>query len=165
MGQQEIRRAPGWVSISMRILNSTRHSVNTALSEAVARYPTDDLTVEIKYCRAGTKRYISGTYYRKTRGYDDGKLIRLRINRANKYPLEVPFKTSEYYTKRDRFGNEIIYQKFRNVRFDTAEDLILAIFLHEFSHYLDHIEGRNGRYKQTKADKFALSILEALHII
>jgi hypothetical protein len=149
----------------MRIRNSTRHSMKAALSEAVAQYPTDDLSVELKYCRAGTKRYISGTYYRRTRGYDDGKLIRLRVNPANKYPLEIPFKTSEYYTKRDRFGKEVVYQKFRNVKFNAAEDLILAIFLHEFSHYLDHIEGRNGRYKQTKADKFALSILESLQVI
>lgn len=149
----------------MRIRNSTRHSMKAALGEAVAQYPTDDLTVELKYCRAGTKRYISGTYYRKTRGYDDGKLIRLRVNPANKYPLEIPFKTSEYYTKRDRFGREVVYQKFRTVKFEAAEDLVLAIFLHEFSHYLDHIEGRNGRYKQTKADKFALSILESLQVI
>jgi hypothetical protein len=139
--------------------------MKAALSEAVAQYPTDDLTVELKYCRAGTRRYISGTYYRRTRGYDDGKLIRLRVNPANKYPLEIPFKTSEYYTKRDRSGKEVVYQKFRKVKFGAAEDLILAIFLHEFSHYLDHIEGRNGRYKQTKADKFALSILELLQVI
>ncbi len=149
----------------MRIRNSTKYSMRTALGEAVAQFPTEDLTVELKYCRAGTKRYISGTYYRKTRGYDDGKLIRLRVNRTNKYPLEIPFKTSEYYTKRDRFGKEVVYQKFRKVKFHSAEDLILAIFLHEFSHYLDHIEGRNGRYKQTKADKFALSILELLQVI
>ena len=149
----------------MKIRNSTRHSMKAALSEAVAEHPTDELIVELKYCRAGARRYISGTYYRKTRGHDEGKLIRLRINPANKYPLEIPFKTSEYYTKRDSLGKEIIYQKFRSVRFDAAEDLILAIFLHEFSHYLDHIEGRNGRYKQTKADKFALSVLGKLQVI
>ncbi|MGC8863892.1 MAG: hypothetical protein ACP5R5_14135 [Armatimonadota bacterium] len=51
------------------------------------------------------------------------------------------------------------------MRFDTPEDLILAIFLHEFSHYLDHIEGRNGRFKQTKADKFALAALRKLGIL
>jgi len=57
------------------------------------------------------------------------------------------------------------YQKLRTVRFATPEDLLLAVFLHEFSHYLDHIEGKNGRYKQTKADKFAMSILEKLGVI
>lgn len=149
----------------MKIKNSTRHSMTAALGEAVCEYPTDELTVELKYCPSGSKRYISGTYYRKARGYEDGKLIRLRVNRANRYPLEVQFKTSEYYKKRDKLGKEAIYQKLRTVRFATPEELILAIFLHEFSHYLDHVHGRNGRYKQTKADKFALAILEKLEVI
>ena len=149
----------------MKLKNSTAYKMNAAFCEAVVEYPTDDLTVELKYCRAGTKRFISGTYYRRTRGFENGKLIRVRINPENKYPIEIPFKTSEYYTKRDRAGREVIYQKFRKVAFNAAEDMILAIFLHEFSHYLDHIEGRNGRYKQTKADKFAVSILELLNVI
>jgi hypothetical protein len=121
--------------------------------------------VELKYCPKGSGRYISGTYYRVTKGYEDGKLIRLRINRLNRYPLNVSFKTSEYFTKRDAGGKETKFQKLRKIGFDRAEDLILAIFLHEFSHYLDHIEGRNGRYKQTKADKFAVGTLERLQVI
>lgn len=149
----------------MRIRNSTRYSVAATLKQAVCEYPIDDLTVELKYCPEGSGRYISGTYYRLTKGYEDGKLIRLRVNRLNKYPLEVSFKTSEYYKKRDQRGRETTYQKLRKVSFDSAEDLILAIFLHEFSHYLDHIEGRNGRYKQTKADKFAVQVLERLQVI
>jgi 5-hydroxyisourate hydrolase-like protein (transthyretin family) len=149
----------------MKIKNSTRYSMATALGEAVCDYPTEGITVELKYCPKGSKRYISGTYYRKARGFENGKLIRLRINRFNKYPLEVQFKTSEYYSKRDMLGREQTYQRLKTVRFETAEDLILAIFLHEFSHYLDHVDGRNGRYKQTKADKFALAILEKLEVI
>lgn len=149
----------------MKISNSTKYSVTAALSEAVCEYETDGLVIELKYCPSGSKRYISGTYYRRTRGYEEGKLIRLRINRANGYPLEIPFKTSEYHTKRDRLGRETKYQKLKTVRFGTPEDLILGIFLHEFSHYLDHMEGRNGRYKQTKADKFAVAVLEKLQVI
>lgn len=149
----------------MKIKNSTKYSMTTALSEGVQDYPTDGLVVELKYCPKGSRRYISGTYYRRTRGYEDGKLIRLRINQANRYPLQLPFKTSEYYTKRDIKGREVVYQKMRTVEFACAEDLILAIFLHEFSHYLDHVEGLNGRYKQTKADKFAISNLEKLEVI
>lgn len=149
----------------MRIRNSTKYSVAATLKHAVCDYPMDGLTVELKYCPKGSGRYISGTYYRLTKGYEDGKLIRLRINPTNKYPLEVSFKTSEYYKKRDTRGRETTYQKLRKVRFDRAEDLILAIFLHEFSHYIDHIEGRNGRYKQTKADKFATGMLERLQVI
>lgn len=149
----------------MIIRNSTKYSVAATLKSAVEEFPIDGLTVELKYCPRGSGRYISGTYYRLTKGYDEGKLIRLRINRDNKYPLEVSFKTSDYYTKRDLRGRETTYQRLRKVRFNCAEDLILAIFLHEFSHYLDHLEGRNGRYKQTKADKFALASLERLQVI
>lgn len=149
----------------MKIKNSTSYSMSAAFREAVQEYPTDGLVIELKYCPSNSTRFISGSYYRRTRGYEDGKLIRLRINRGNRYPLDVRFKTSEYYTKRDKLGAELVYQKTRTVRFNCAEDLILGIFLHEFSHYLDHIEGRNGRYKQTKADKFAVSILERLEVI
>lgn len=149
----------------MIIKNNTCYKVSTALREAVFEYPTDGLTVEVKYCPRGSGRYISGTYYRVARNYENGKLIRLRINRWNRYPVAVQFKTSEYYRRRDAKGRETVYQKLRTVLFHTPEDLILAIFLHEFSHYLDHIEGRNGRYKQTKADKFAISILERLGVI
>ncbi len=149
----------------MRIVNHTEFSVSTALREAVACYPTEGLTVELKYCPRGSSRYISGAYYRRARNFDEGRLIRVRVNRHNPYPIDIPFKTSRYYRKVDESGHELVYQKLRSVRLACAEDLILAIFLHEFSHYLDHIEGRNGRYKQTKADKFALRHLERLGVI
>ena len=149
----------------MIIKNQTNLSIATALKEAVMRYPAQDLTVEIKYCPAGSGRYVSGTYYRRARNYENGKLIRVRINRDNRYPVDVRFKTSHYVRKRNSRGEEVVHQKLRVVKFHTPEDLILAIFLHEFSHYLDHIEGRNGRYKQTKADKFAANILERLEVI
>lgn len=148
----------------MIIKNSTGFSISTALRESVAGYATDGLTVELRYCPRGSRRYISGTYYRRARSYEDGRLIRLRINRHNRYPIEVQFKTSEYF-KKDVKGQVVTYQRLRSVKFHTPEDLILAIFLHEFSHYLDHFEGRNGRYKQTKADKFAVAVLEELAVI
>lgn len=149
----------------MKIVNSTQLSVSAALREAVADYPTDGLTVELKYTRRGARRYISGTYYRRTRGYDEGKLIRVRINPQNRYPIEISFKTSSYRREVDAAGREHVYQNLQKVCVGSAEDLLLAIFLHEFSHYLDHIEGLNGRYKQTKADKFALHHLQRLGII
>ncbi len=149
----------------MKIHNGTKFSIATALKEAVVQYPTSDLTVELKYCPKGSRRYVSGTYYRKTRNYENGKLIRVRINRHNRYPVKIHFKTSDYYTKTNSRGEQIIYQKFKTVQMKCPEDLILAIFLHEFSHYLDHIEGRNGRYKQTKADRFALAILKQLEVV
>ncbi|MHB9036830.1 MAG: hypothetical protein ACYC64_09190 [Armatimonadota bacterium] len=149
----------------MIIENGTKFSVSAALSEAVMGYPTDGLVVELKYSPKGSSRYISGTYYRRTTNREHGKLIRLRVNRLNRYPIQVQFKTSEYTRKTDNRGQTVVYQKLRVEKFHTPEDLILAIFLHEFSHYLDHIEGRNGRYKQTKADKFAIDILERLQVI
>ena len=139
--------------------------MGAALREAVLEYPTDGLTVELKYCPKSSRRYISGTYYRVAPNHENGRLIRLRVNRNNRYPIEVPFKTSEYYKKRNGRGEEVVYQKLRTVKFQTPEDLILAIFLHEFSHYLDHVEGRNGRFKQTKADKFALEALQKLEVV
>jgi hypothetical protein len=149
----------------MTIKNSTSLHVSTALQEAVLEYPTDGLIVELKYCPRGSRRYISGTYYRTARNYANGRLIRLRINRGNRYPVEIQFKTSQYYKRRDARGDEMVYQRLKKIQFHTPEDLILAIFLHEFSHYLDHMEGRNGRYKQTKADKFALAVLRKLDVI
>ncbi len=149
----------------MLVRNSTSFSVSTALREAVLEFPTDGLTVELRYCPKGSRRYISGTYYRAARNYENGRLIRLRINPSNRYPVEVAFKTSEYYKRRNARGEELVYQRLRKLRFRTPEDLILAIFLHEFSHYLDHLAGRNGRYKQTKADKFAVGMLRKLGVV
>jgi hypothetical protein len=149
----------------MTIKNSTSYRVSTALQEAVLDHPTDGLVVEIKYCPQGSTRYISGTYYRRARNFEEGKLIRLRVNRDNKYPITVSFKTSSYYEKRNAKGEVTVYQRLRKEAFHTPEDLILAIFLHEFSHYLDHVQGLNGKYKQTKADKFAIDGLEKLGVI
>lgn len=149
----------------MLIKNATKFQMDSALRESVILYPVDGLTVELKYCPEGSGRYASGTYYRKTTNFENGKLIRIRINKYNRYPVEVHFKTSEYERKRNIKGQEQIYQKLRMVKLHTPEDLVLAIFLHEFSHYLDHIECLNGRYKQTKADKFAVDILERLEVI
>ena len=149
----------------MIVNNNTQFEILGVLKEAFAEYPTDGLMIELKYCPKGSRRYISGTYYRRANGFEDGRYIRLRINRHNKYPLNVHFKTSSYYTKRNAWGKETKYQELRTVEFKTAEDLIVGVFAHEFSHYMDHVEGLNGRYKQTKADKFAMAILKKLKII
>lgn len=140
----------------MFIRNLTKYNIEHLFHEAVSEYDHDKLIVEVKYCPTGSKRSISGTYYRWTKSAPDGRLIRLRINHTNRYPVTVPFKTSEYYKKTDLRGRETTYQKLRSEKFSCAEHLMVGIFLHEFSHYLDHIEERNGRYKQTKADKFAV---------
>jgi hypothetical protein len=149
----------------MQIRNLTHHCVEPLLESAVCGHDHEELIVEVKYSPVGTKRCISGTYYRLAPSAPNGRLIRLRINRTNRYPISIPFKLSEYFKRTDRRGRELTYQKMRTERFFCAEHLIAAIFLHEFSHYLDHIEGRNGRYKQTKADVFALEGLKRIGIL
>ena len=132
----------------------------------MADCPTAGLIVEIKYCPKGTSRGwpASGTYYRRTARRPQGKLIRLRINRLNRYPVGMMFKMSSYFTRRNARGEEVVYQNVKRAEIKTPEDLLMAVFLHEFSHYLDHVAGRNGRYKQTKADQFALARLKELGI-
>jgi hypothetical protein len=147
------------------VRNHTNHHIKSLLEQALDGFDHSELVVEIKYCPADSKRIASGTYYRWAPKAPDGRLIRLRINRANRYPVKVPFKTSDYYTKKDHRGREVIYQKFRVEEFSSAEHVLLAVFLHEYSHYLDHVEGRNGRYKQTKADRFAIDRLVSLGIV
>lgn len=149
----------------MIIYNSTDYHLPAALEESVSEFPIEDLVVQLRHCPRGSRRYISGTYYRKTRGFENGGLIRIRINRHNRYPLKIQFKTSQYERKKNLRGEEVVYQKLLTVEIHNAQDLITAIFLHEFSHYLDHIQGLNGKYKQTKADKFAISKMEKLGII
>ncbi len=149
----------------MLVRNYTECDVASMLEQALEGLDHGELVVEVKYCPLGSKRIASGTYYRRAPKAPDGKLIRLRINRANRYPVKVPFKTSEYYTKKDSRGREVIYQKFRVEDFHTPHQVLVAVFLHEYSHYLDHAQGLNGNYKQTKADKFAIDRLITLGII
>jgi hypothetical protein len=148
----------------MDVRNLTDYRLEDLLERAIEGFDHSRLTVEVKYCPRGSRRAVSGTYYRYAPCSPDGRLIRLRINRTNKYPLAIPFKTSDYVRKRDSKGREVTYQRMRNEAFSCAEHLLTAIFLHEFSHFLDHVEGRNGRYKQTKADKFAIEHLIRLGI-
>ena len=149
----------------MLISNKTAYKVDGLFDAALDGCEHSGLHVEIKYCPAGSGRFVSGTYYRQAPTHPDGGLIRLRINQDNRYPVRVAFKTSDYRTRIDSKGREVIYQKMRCESFRTPEHLLLAIFLHEFSHYLDHLEGRNGRFKQTKADKFSLERLKAMGIV
>ena len=150
----------------MIIRNSTEHDVKSLFESALTEHDHNGLVVEIKYCRKGAKRPITGTYYRYCRSAPKGRLIRLRINRENNYPITLPFKTSEYVEKLDKYGRVIAkHQRLKCVPFNSAEHMLLGVFLHEFSHYLDHVQGLNGRYKQTKADKFAVAGLARLGIL
>ncbi len=149
----------------MEVINRTDHDIEDLIRLAVADIPVDGLKVEVKYSPKTSRLYASGTYYRRTKKHSDGKLVRLRINRKNSYPIKMHFKTSEYTRKRTITGEVRVYQKIVEKKVKTPEHLLVAVFLHELSHYLDHFEGRNGRYKETKADKFAYNRLVELGII
>ena len=149
----------------MHVHNTTTYKIVELIEESVMDYDHKDLIVEVKYCPKGSRRCVSGTYYRWTQSAPEGRIIRLRINSTNRYPVKLPFKTSDYYKKLDSLGREVTYQRLRSENMTCPEHLLLAIFLHEFSHYLDHMEGRNGRYKQTKADRFALEQLTRMGIL
>ncbi len=149
----------------MIVVNRTNIAIEHLLRSAVSDYNPDGLIVEVKYCPRGSRRYCSGTYYRRCRSYEEGRFIRLRINGTNRYPLDISFKTSEYIRKKKRNGETSVLQVLRKVTVSRPEDLLLAVFLHEFSHYLDHVQGLKGAYKQTKADKFALEHCERLGIV
>ena len=90
----------------MRIDNSTTYRVESHIKAAVADHEHSGLVVQIKYSPRGSGRFISGTYYRQASGFPDGKLIRLRVNPLNRYPLQVAFKTSEYYTRLDKMEEQ-----------------------------------------------------------
>ncbi len=136
----------------MEIDNKTQFSPEPLLEELVRGYDTSRLRVEVKHAR-GAQNW-TGTYYL---GY---RLIRVRVNPANSYPCCVRFATGEYTDRYRRGAYQYWSQRLQLVQFGSAEQLIAGGFLHEFSHYLDHQAGRNTRWKQTKADKFALGMVQ-----
>ncbi|MGQ9642120.1 MAG: hypothetical protein ACUVUF_08420 [Candidatus Bathycorpusculaceae bacterium] len=80
------------------------------------------------------------------------KLIVIAINPKNAYPLTQKFAvgTEQVYPGAYRY----IYE---TITFHNPNELIHFIFLHEFSHLLDYLRGLNLRFKQTKANRFALT--------
>ena len=56
----------------MNIENTTQYDVDGMLREAVGEYPTKGITVQLKYCPKGSRRYISGKYYLANSGIEEG---------------------------------------------------------------------------------------------
>jgi len=129
----------------MKILNKTEfREMDEILRSYVENYNLENLIVKISYMRKGAKSPYSGIcYYKKNK-------IRVSINKNNKYPIKIkvgsPFNTAswEYYY------------------LNSPEEVILFVFLHEISHYLDYINGLAMGCKETKADKFALWMMNKL---
>ena len=117
----------------------------------VANYDTSDLSVEVKFSRS--RRKWTGTCY-------GGRLlIRVRINPLNDYPCTEVFSTGEYSDRYSDGAYDYWSQRLQRIEFASPEEITVAGFLHEFSHYLDFKAGLDHRWKQTKADKFATSVL------
>ena len=135
----------------MRIRNTTPYRPEELLRRLVPDFDTAGLLVEIKHARG--REPWTGTCYPTL------DLIRVRVNPRNSYPCQDSFATGEYTDRFQRGGYQYWSQRVQRVEFDTPEELVAAGFLHEFSHYLDHQAGRNPRWKQTKADKFALEMM------
>ena len=79
------------------------------------------------------------------------KLIEIKLNPANRYPL-----TWEAATGTERLTPALYRYKLEKITFNDPSELIRFIFCHEFSHVLDHLQGFSLMVKQTKANRFAL---------
>ena len=80
------------------------------------------------------------------------KQIEIAVNPKNTYPLTQKFAvgTEQVYPYAYRYINQ-------KITFNNPNELISFIFLHEFSHLLDYLRGLNLHFKQTKANRFALT--------
>jgi len=109
--------------------------------------PLDDWRVVIRPLR-GKKPY-RGFYSPKD------KRILIAINPENRYPLTVEILVGTERIDANRFK-----YTFQKVTFNSPNELARFIFLHEFSHLLDYMQGYSIRYKQTRANRFALKHLK-----
>ena len=80
------------------------------------------------------------------------KLILIAINPKNTYPF-----TQKFAVGTEQADPSAFYYTHQTITFNNAKELIRFIFLHEFSHLLDHFQGFSLRMKQTKANRFALA--------
>ena len=81
------------------------------------------------------------------------RLITIAINKNITYPFTQKFAVGTKQIFHPFHGYEYIME---TVAFDSPNELIRFIFLHEFSHLLDYLRGLNMHRKQTKANRFAL---------
>jgi len=127
----------------MRVENRLPIDVSGVIAKA-RLFDTSGLHAVFKPTRKGAKAQFSGVCrFREKR-------IRVSVNPDNRYPVKhrigSPFKKAEFFAQ-----------------FDSAQELAEFVFWHELSHYLDHMNGRNTRNKQTKADRFALGMIGKVH--
>lgn len=136
----------------MEVKNLTEFCLEPLLNKLISGIDTSQLRVEIEYA---SRPVLDGSW-RLKRG---SPLIRLSIDTQNQYPCSRAFKTGEYYVL-DR-SRKFVFQE---VDFETPEELIAGVFLHELSHHSDFQGQLRPQYPEIRADKFALAELERFGI-
>lgn len=108
-------------------------------------YRHDRLTVRIRYSRGAD---FSGTCY-----YATARLF-INLGRDNRYPYLLGTHIARSQSNRTHWWRETY-----RLRLESAEQLVLFVYLHELYHYLVHAAGRNPRRKESLCDRFATRVL------
>ncbi len=124
----------------MKLVNGTHlEGIEERIQEVVRGYDeVENLKVRVRYTRKKAKTPYSGICY-----YKEDK-IGVSVNPENKYPVKI------------RIGSPFNKSSWQYYYLDSPEEVVMFVFLHELSHYLDYKNSLSVRCKQTKADKFAL---------
>jgi len=107
--------------------------------------PLEDWKVEI--------RWLNGKHPFHGKCQPSQRLITIAINKNITYPFTVEFAVGTKQVFHLFYGYEYVME---TVAFNSPNELVRFIFLHEFSHLLDYLRGLNMHRKQTKANRFAL---------
>jgi len=107
--------------------------------------PLDEWKVEI--------RWLNGKHPFRGKCQSSQRLITIAINKNITYPFTQKFAVGTKQIFHPFYGYEYIME---TVTFNSPNELVRFIFLHEFSHLLDYYRGLNMHRKQTKANRFAL---------
>jgi hypothetical protein len=107
--------------------------------------PLEDWKVEI--------RWLNGKHPFHGKCQPSQRLITIAINKNLNYPFTQKFAVGTKQIFHPFHGYEYVME---TVAFNSPNELIRFIFLHEFSHLLDYYRGLNMHRKQTKANRFAL---------
>ena len=107
--------------------------------------PLEDWEVEI--------RWHNGKHPFHGKCQPSQRLITIAINKNINYPFTQKFAVGTKQIFHPFHGYEYVME---TVAFNSPNELVRFIFLHEFSHLLDYLRGLNMHRKQTKANRFAL---------
>jgi hypothetical protein len=107
--------------------------------------PLEDWKLEV--------RWLNGKHPFHGKCQPSQKLITIAINKKITYPFTAKFAVGTKQIFHPFHGYEYVME---TVAFNSPNELIRFIFLHEFSHLLDYYRGLNMHRKQTRANRFAL---------